>query len=65
MKKQVSSQLETIETTVGELFEAVTQIALSAAKTEEEGYNLAALALADMLKGNREILSECCGAQLN
>ena len=47
-----------IHTTVGDLVEAVTQIALKAAKSQEEGYQLASLTLQKMLRHNRkELLS--------
>ena len=40
----------TIETTLGDLIEAVTQVALEAGKTEAEGYKLASLTLERMLE---------------
>lgn len=52
-----NSSGEIFETTFGELCEAVTQIALEAGKTEEEGYRLASLALQHMLRRNRRPLS--------
>lgn len=42
-----------IQTTIGELVEAVTQIALEAGKTEEEGYHLASLTLENILRKSR------------
>ena len=48
---------ERFETTFGELCEVVTQIALEAGKTEEEGYRLASLALQDFLRRSRTHLS--------
>ena len=40
---------ERIDTTIGELIEAVTQIALEAGRNESEGYRLASLALGRIL----------------
>jgi hypothetical protein len=44
---------EKIQTTLGELVEALTQVAIEAGNTEKEGYELASLALADLLKRRR------------
>ena len=46
---------ERIQTTVGELVEALTQVAIEAGNTEQEGYRLASLALADLLKRRRRV----------
>ena len=46
---------ERIQTTVGELVEALTQVAIEAGNTEQEGYRLASLALADLLKRRRKV----------
>lgn len=43
----------TIHTTIGDLVEAVTQIALEAGKTEAEGYQLASLTLENILRKNK------------
>ena len=43
-----------LNTTVGELIEAVTQVALKAVKTEQEGYKLASLAVASILHKNKQ-----------
>lgn len=40
---------EKITTTVGELIEALTQVAIEAGNSEQEGYHLASLALADLM----------------
>jgi len=48
MKKDV----EVIETTLGDLIEAIAQISLEAGKTEEEGYRLASMALESILRKN-------------
>ena len=45
-----SKNSEKIQTTVGELIEALTQVAIEAGNTEAEGYKLASLALSDLLK---------------
>lgn len=39
-----------LDTTIGDLIEAVTQIALEAGKTEEEGYKLASLTIESILR---------------
>ncbi len=48
----VRENRETINTTMGDLIEAITQIALKAAKSQQEGYALASLAIQDILKKN-------------
>ena len=58
-KRLVEQSLSSIETTIGELIEAVTEFALQAGKTEREAYVLASLAIDDLLasrrhKGNKE-----------
>jgi hypothetical protein len=45
----VVSNTETIETTLGELVEAFTQVAIEAGKSEREGYKLASIALENLL----------------
>jgi len=40
----------TVETTIGDLIEAITEIALQAGKTEEEGYKLASLTIEKVLR---------------
>lgn len=50
MAVTTNESVETIDTTLGELIEAITQIALEAGNTEEEGYKLASLALSDLLR---------------
>lgn len=44
-----------INTTIGELIEALTQVAIEAGNTEKEGYRLASLALTDLLKHRRAV----------
>ncbi len=48
-QKEVS---EKIETTIGELIAAISDIALKAGQTEEEGYELASLTLQSILNRN-------------
>ena len=50
---QELSTTERINTTVGDLIEAIAQIALEASGTEEEGYALATLAMENILRKNR------------
>jgi hypothetical protein len=54
-----AAETATIETTIGDLIEAVTDIALQAGKTEEEGYKLASFTIEKLLrdKRRRELLS--------
>lgn len=51
-RSQTKVEAEKITTTIGELIEAVTEIALQAGKTEEEGYQLASLTLESILRRN-------------
>jgi len=52
-KDSYSHGYETIKTTIGDLVEAITQIALEAGKTEQEGYRLASLTIESILRKNR------------
>lgn len=45
---------EKIQTTVGELVEALTQVAIEAGNSEQQGYELASIALAELLKRRRD-----------
>lgn len=56
----LKGETSTITTTLGELVEAVTDIALQAGKTEAEGYALASLTIEKLLrdKRRRELLDE-------
>jgi hypothetical protein len=56
---QAKEETVRIETTLGDLIEAVTDIAMQAGKTEEEGYKLASFTIEKLLreKRHREILS--------
>lgn len=59
MKKVIENSVREVETTIGELVEMLTKIALESGTTEREGYELASLALGDLLKDNsraRELL---------
>ena len=49
-RHQASEEHEIINTTIGDLVEAITQIALEAGKTQEEGYKLASLTLDHILR---------------
>jgi hypothetical protein len=42
-----------ISTTIGDLIEAITDIALQAGKTEEEGYRLASFTIEKLLREKR------------
>lgn len=52
MDKQLEKAVTTIETTVGELVEIVTQIALESGNNEEESYELASRTLESILYRN-------------
>lgn len=56
---QADEETVRIDTTLGDLIEAVTDIAMQAGKTEEEGYKLASFTIEKLLreKRHREILS--------
>ena len=53
MKQEQDMNTTNIKTTVGDLIEALTQIALEAGKSEVEGYALATLAMENILRRNR------------
>jgi len=52
-KQTLVYTLETIETTIGDLVEAITEIALETGKTEAEGYRLASLTIESILRRSR------------
>ncbi len=52
MDKQLEKAVTTIETTVGELVEIVTQIALESGNNEDESYELASRTLESILYRN-------------
>jgi len=51
--QSAQEETSTITTTLGELVEAVTDIALKAGKTEAEGYELASLTIEKLLRDQR------------
>lgn len=53
-KEAENSSVETIETTIGDLVEAITSVALEAGKTKEEGYRLASLAIESILRRQKK-----------
>lgn len=55
--KGIENSVNTIETTIGELIETITEIAMETGKSETEGYELASLALEKMLKDSKTSLS--------
>ncbi|MEN9845945.1 MAG: hypothetical protein RIS36_1092 [Pseudomonadota bacterium] len=52
-EQALKEETSTITTTLGELVEAVTDIALQAGKTEAEGYALASLTIEKLLRDKR------------
>ena len=50
---QQAEEKVTIETTIGDLIEAITDIALQAGKTEQEGYRLASFTIEKLLREKR------------
>ena len=50
-KTQTETRITTIETTIGELIEAVTNVAATHTKNDKEKYMLASQALAEILGG--------------
>lgn len=57
MSKHVHDSVQRIETTIGELIETITQIALETGRTEEEGYRLASLTIQKILDDNGKELN--------
>lgn len=54
MNKEIAlSSVETIETTIGELVELITEIALESGQSEEEGYELASMTIESILRRTR------------
>lgn len=51
-RQRKARETEIIETTVGDLIEAITAIALESGKTEEEGYELAKATIESILRRN-------------
>lgn len=54
-KNQMEKEMDRIETTIGDLVEAITQIALESGKSEEEGYELASIAIESILRRNLRV----------
>ena len=52
--QQGDQEYVTIETTIGDLIEAITDVALQAGKTEEEGYKLASFTIEKLLREKRQ-----------
>jgi len=53
-KELTPSSVEKIETTIGDLIEAITDIALEAGNSEAEGYQLASMTIESILRKNRK-----------
>lgn len=51
---KLTNETRIIETTIGDLIEAVTQIALETGKSEVEGYELASLTVESILRRQTE-----------
>ena len=54
--EKVVEERERIQTTIGDLIECITQIALEAGKSEAEGYRLASLTIESILRKNRKLI---------
>ena len=52
-KVLTETAVEVVETTIGELIEAITEIALESGSTEAEGYQLASITIENILRKNR------------
>jgi hypothetical protein len=50
---QQGEQTVKLETTIGDLIEAITDVALQAGRTEEEGYRLASFTIEKLLRDKR------------
>jgi hypothetical protein len=46
-------QTVTVQTTIGDLIEAITDVAVQAGRTEEEGYRLASFTIEKLLREKR------------
>lgn len=53
----MDKEMDRVETTIGDLVEAITQIALESGKSEEEGYELASIAIESILRRNLKVLA--------
>ena len=54
MEKRRAQETEIIETTIGDLIEAITAIALESGKSEDEGYELAKATLESILRRTQD-----------
>jgi len=52
--QSVGNSVDTIETTVGDLIEAITEIALETGKSKEEGYKLASMTIENILRRHKK-----------
>ncbi len=50
---QDNEQNVTVHTTIGDLIEAITDVAIQAGRTEEEGYRLASFTIEKLLRDKR------------
>jgi hypothetical protein len=53
-KKIIEDSVERLETTIGDLIEAITQIAVESGKSELEGYELASVTIESILRRNMQ-----------
>ncbi len=53
-KVLAETAVEVVETTIGELIEAITEIALESGSSEAEGYQLASATIENILRKNRK-----------
>jgi hypothetical protein len=51
--RSVSPDTVTVQTTMGDLIEAITEVAIQAGRTEEEGYRLASFTIQKLLRDKR------------
>ena len=54
--RRVNGEIQKIETTIGELIEAITEIALQSGKSTEEGYKLASVTIESILRRSKKEL---------
>jgi hypothetical protein len=52
-KVLTETAVEIVETTIGDLIEAITEIALESGSSEAEGYQLASITIENILRKNR------------
>jgi hypothetical protein len=52
-KVLTETAVEIVETTIGDLIEAITEIALESGSSEAEGYQLASITIESILRKNR------------